>query len=47
MGQAIEKAPTYIAGLDEILGGGLPRGRTTILAGRPGSGKTLLALEFL
>jgi len=47
MGQAIEKAPTYIAGLDEILEGGLPRGRTTVLAGRPGSGKTLLALEFL
>jgi len=46
MGQ-IEKAPTHIPGLDEILEGGLPRGRTTVLSGGPGSGKTLLALEFL
>jgi circadian clock protein KaiC len=46
MGQ-IEKAPTHIPGLDQILEGGLPRGRTTVLSGGPGSGKTLLALEFL
>lgn len=47
MGQMIEKAPTHIPGLDDILEGGLPRGRTTLLSGGPGSGKTLLALEFL
>jgi circadian clock protein KaiC len=41
------KAPTGIAGLDEITGGGLPRGRTTLLLGGPGSGKTILALQFL
>ncbi len=41
------KAPTGIAGLDEITGGGLPRGRTTLLTGGPGSGKTILALQFL
>lgn len=41
------KAPTGIAGLDEITGGGLPRGRTTLLAGGSGSGKTILALQFL
>lgn len=41
------KAPTGIAGLDEITGGGLPRGRTTLLVGGPGSGKTILALQFL
>jgi circadian clock protein KaiC len=41
------KAPTGIAGFDEITGGGLPRGRTTLLAGGPGSGKTVLALQFL
>jgi circadian clock protein KaiC len=41
------KASTGIAGLDEITGGGLPRGRTTLLAGGPGSGKTIFALQFL
>ncbi|HYO78580.1 MAG TPA: ATPase domain-containing protein, partial [Thermoanaerobaculia bacterium] len=41
------KAPTGIAGLDELTGGGLPRGRTTLLAGGSGSGKTILALQFL
>ncbi|MGK2913443.1 MAG: circadian clock protein KaiC [Porticoccaceae bacterium] len=41
------KAPTGITGLDEITGGGLPRGRTTLLVGGPGSGKTVLALQFL
>ncbi len=43
----LAKAPTYIQGLDEILLGGLPRGRTTILIGEAGSGKTVLGLEFL
>ena len=41
------KAPTGITGLDEMTGGGLPRGRTTLLAGGSGSGKTILALQFL
>src|SRR5688572_11136458 len=41
------KAPTGITGLDEITGGGLPRGRTTLLVGGSGSGKTILALQFL
>jgi circadian clock protein KaiC len=41
------KAPTGIAGFDEITGGGLPRGRTTLLIGGPGSGKTIFALQFL
>ncbi len=43
----LEKAPTYIPGLDDILEGGLPRGRTTVISGAAGSGKTLLGLEFL
>jgi circadian clock protein KaiC len=43
----IEKALTGIHGLDEVTGGGLPRGRTTLVCGGPGSGKTLFALEFL
>jgi circadian clock protein KaiC len=41
------KAPTGITGFDAITGGGLPRGRTTLLVGGPGSGKTLFALQFL
>jgi circadian clock protein KaiC len=41
------KAPTGVTGFDEITGGGLPRGRTTLLVGGPGSGKTVLALQFL
>lgn len=44
---APNKAPTGIAGFDEITGGGLPRGRTTLLVGGPGSGKTIFALQFL
>ena len=45
--KAPTKAPTGIIGFDEITGGGLPRGRTTLLVGGPGSGKTLFALQFL
>src|SRR5512140_94230 len=41
------KAPTGITGFDEITDGGLPHGRTTLLGGGPGSGKTLFALQFL
>lgn len=41
------KSPTGITGFDEITGGGLPRGRTTLLTGGPGSGKTLFGLRFL
>jgi len=41
------KAPTGIQGLDELTGGGLPKGRPTLLCGSAGCGKTLLAMEFL
>jgi len=41
------KAPTGIEGFDDITYGGLPCGRTTLLVGGPGSGKTLFALRFL
>jgi circadian clock protein KaiC len=40
-------ATTGIAGLDEILRGGLPRNRVYLVQGRPGTGKTTLALQFL
>ena len=43
----IPKVPTQVRGLDEVLEGGLPRGRTTLVSGGPGSGKTVLGLEFL
>jgi circadian clock protein KaiC len=43
----LSKAPTGINGLDEITGGGLPRGRPTLVCGSAGCGKTMLALEFL
>jgi circadian clock protein KaiC len=45
--RTLAKAPTGISGLDEITGGGLPRGRPTLVCGSAGCGKTLLALEFL
>src|ERR1044072_1666511 len=41
------KCPTGIQGLDEITGGGLPKGRPTLVCGSAGCGKTLLAVEFL
>lgn len=43
----LPKSPTGIQGLDEITLGGLPGGRTTLVVGRAGSGKTLLGIEFL
>jgi circadian clock protein KaiC len=45
--RSLPKAPTGIQGLDEITGGGLPRGRPTLVCGGPGCGKTLFAAEFL
>ena len=46
-GRPIPKVPTQISGLDEVLEGGLPRGRTTLASGGAGSGKTVLGLQFL
>jgi len=43
----LEKTPTGIRGLDEVTRGGLPKGRPTLIAGGPGSGKTLFGMEFL
>jgi len=43
----LPKCPTGIQGLDEITGGGVPRGRPTLVCGGAGCGKTLLAAEFL
>lgn len=43
----LRKTPTGINGLDEITLGGLPKGRPTLLCGGPGSGKTLIGIEFV
>ncbi len=40
------RAATGIAGLDRVLGGGLPRNRTYLVEGASGTGKTTLALAF-
>lgn len=44
---SLPKCATGIPGLDEITGGGLPKGRTTLVCGGAGCGKTLLGIEFL
>jgi len=43
----LPKTPTGIRGLDEITRGGLPKGRSTLVTGGTGCGKTLVALQFL
>jgi len=43
----ITKVPTQICGLDKVLERGFPFGRTTMVGGGPGTGKTVLAMEFL
>ncbi|MEO8131845.1 MAG: ATPase domain-containing protein [Bryobacteraceae bacterium] len=43
----INKLPTGVPGLDEILGGGLPEFSFNIIAGAPGCGKTTLAHQFV
>jgi circadian clock protein KaiC len=43
----LHKTPTGIEGFDSITRGGLPRNRTTLLLGGPGSGKTVFALQTL
>lgn len=45
--KALPKTPTGITGLDEITGGGLPKGRPTLVCGSAGCGKTLMSLEFI
>ncbi len=43
----IERVSTGVAGLDEVLGGGIPAKSITVVSGEPGSGKTVLALQML
>jgi len=44
---ALERVQTGVAAFDELVMGGLPRGRTTVVSGTPGSGKTIFAIQFL
>ena len=45
--RAVEKLKTEIPGFDEIAGGGLPKGRTTLVVGATGTAKTVFAAQFL
>jgi circadian clock protein KaiC len=44
---ATERVPTGIAGLDQVIEGGFPRGRSILVTGEPGTGKTIFGLQFL
>ncbi|MEM2913748.1 MAG: ATPase domain-containing protein [Candidatus Bathyarchaeia archaeon] len=43
----VDRVPSGIDGLDEIIGGGFPKGSLIILAGNPGTGKTIFSARFL
>ncbi|CAH2401036.1 ATPase domain-containing protein [Mesorhizobium ventifaucium] len=43
----LDRVKTGIEAFDDLVMGGLPRGRTTIVGGTPGSGKTVFATQFL
>jgi circadian clock protein KaiC len=45
--KSLPKSPTSIQGFDQITGGGLPKGRPTLVCGGAGCGKTLFAMEFI
>jgi circadian clock protein KaiC len=45
--KGVRKVRTMIEGFDEISHGGMPIGRTTLVSGTSGTGKTLLAIQFL
>ncbi len=43
----VNRVPSGIEGLDELTEGGFPRGKTIVISGVPGSGKTTFCIEFL
>jgi len=43
----MDRIPTGVKGLDDVLNGGLPKGRIVLVVGSPGSGKTTFAMQFL
>ncbi len=44
---SLDRVPTGIKGLDELLGGGFPERRCILVVGSPGSGKTTFAIQYL
>ena len=47
MSDTVPTVPTGVPGLDELISGGLPKGRVVLVVGGPGAGKTILASQFL
>ena len=47
LAQGEEKANLGVEGLDDIVKGGLSRGRLFLMEGSPGTGKTTIAIQFL
>src|ERR1043166_6616691 len=43
----IERSPTGVPGLDALVEGGFPKGRSILVTGDPGTGKTIFSLQFL
>ncbi|MBD3314881.1 MAG: circadian clock protein KaiC [Chitinivibrionales bacterium] len=43
----IPKVPSHIEGFDQVLNGGLPQGRVTMVYGPAGTGKTVLGMQFI
>jgi len=43
----IERVSTGVHGLDKLIEGGLPKGRSFLVIGEPGSGKSIFSLQFL
>lgn len=46
-GDEIERMPSGLDELDSLIGGGYPKGKTTLLTGGPGTGKTIMAMHFV
>jgi len=44
--ELIQRTKTGIEGLDQLIEGGFPKGRSILVAGAPGSGKTIFALQY-
>ena len=43
----VERTPTEVVGLDELIEGGIPKGNLVVLTGDPGSGKPIFCLQYL
>jgi len=43
----IDRVPTGVPGLDPLIEGGFPKGRSILVTGNPGTGKTIFSLQFL